>query len=59
VKKDQALIVFAGFALMGLIAGPAGSSYRGEEEEDEQLATDAWRIATALVAAAPKGVIEP
>lgn len=57
MKKNQALIVFAGFALMGLIAGPGGS-YRGEAEEDEQLATDAWRIAEALVDGAPEGVIE-
>lgn len=57
MKKDQALIVFAGFALMGLIAGP-GRNYSSEDGDDEQLAVDAWRIAEALVDEAPKGVIE-
>lgn len=57
MKKHQALIVFAGFALMGLIAGP-GRSYRGEAEDDNLLAEDAWQIAEAMIAGAPEGVIE-
>lgn len=58
MKKDQALIVFAGFALMGLIAGP-GRNYSGEDGDDELLARDAWQIAAAMIDEAPKGVIEP
>ena len=59
MKTKDAQFIFAVAALVGLLAGP-GRGYKGDPEEDEQLAEDAWRIAEVMVEdRAAQEVLEP